>query len=187
MGHIAENDETAVSLELERTFLLKYLPENLGKCSFKEVLDIYVPKAARHPRIRIRKMGQTFEITKKEQISKADASRQTEQTLPLTKEEFRALSKLEGKRIYKRRYIYNYKGRTAEIDIFKKELEGLAIAEFEFNDYSDMNSFKMPEFCLADVTQEEFIAGGVLCGKSYPDIEKKLSKFGYSKIIYNGK
>lgn len=35
---------------------------------------------------------------------------------------------------------------------------------------------------LAEVTQEEFIAGGMLCGKNYDDISDKLEKFGYSKI-----
>ena len=41
----------------------------------------------------------------------------------------------------------------------------------------------MPDFCLADVTQEEFVAGGALCGKKYPDIEQKLAAFGYSRIL----
>lgn len=40
----------------------------------------------------------------------------------------------------------------------------------------------MPEFCLADVTQDAFIAGGMLAGKSFKDIEKDLGKFNYQKI-----
>lgn len=32
-------------------------------------------------------------------------------------------------------------------------------------------------------TQENFVAGGMLCGKSYEGIEKDLAKFGYQKLF----
>ena len=41
----------------------------------------------------------------------------------------------------------------------------------------------IPNFCLAEVTQEEFTAGGMLCGKSYEEIEPRLRGFGYSKLF----
>lgn len=40
----------------------------------------------------------------------------------------------------------------------------------------------MPDFCLADVTQEKFTAGGILAGKKYSDIEAELEKYGYKKF-----
>lgn len=40
----------------------------------------------------------------------------------------------------------------------------------------------MPDFCLADITQEDFIAGGMICGKTYADIESEVQRFGYVKI-----
>ena len=43
----------------------------------------------------------------------------------------------------------------------------------------------MPDFCLADVTQEVFIAGGMLCGKCYKDIEDDLARIGYKKLSVN--
>ncbi len=84
--------------------------------------------------------------------------------------------------MYNRRYLYDYKTRKAEIDIYKGHLEALVVIDFEFDNVEDMDSFEMPDFCLADVTQEEFVAGGMLCGKRYSDIERDLSRFGYSKI-----
>jgi len=45
------------------------------------------------------------------------------------------------------------------------------------------DNFQMPDFCLVDVTPEVFIAGGVICGKTYADIEDSLKKFGYSKLF----
>lgn len=170
------------SIELEKTYLAKYLPKDLEKCEFKEMVDIYIPKSAVHSHLRIRKSDKKFEITKKEPVAGRDSSKQLEQTIPLTEEEFNDLSKLEGKRVYKRRYLYDYKTRKAEIDIFKGDLEGLVVIDFEFDNVEDMDSFEMPDFCLADVTQEEFVAGGMLCGKRYSDIERDLSRFGYSKI-----
>jgi hypothetical protein len=40
----------------------------------------------------------------------------------------------------------------------------------------------MPGFCLADVAQELFIAGGMLCGKTYTEIEGDLERFSYKRL-----
>ncbi len=40
----------------------------------------------------------------------------------------------------------------------------------------------MPDFCLVEVTQEDFVAGGMLCGKSYEDIKADLDRYGYTKL-----
>jgi len=168
------------TVELERTYLAKFLPNNLK--NGKEVLDIYIPKFARHPVLRIRKNGDKFEITKKYPVKNGDASKQTEHTIILTEEEFDELSKLEGKRTSKIRYVINYNGILCEIDVFQGALKGLVLIDFEFSSEKDKDEFKMPDFCLVDVTQEEFLAGGMLCGKSYDDIKEKLEKFGYKKL-----
>ena len=54
--------------------------------------------------------------------------------------------------------------------------------DFEFETEEEKEKFEMPEFCLADVTQENFIAGGMLAGKKYKDIEKELERFEYKKL-----
>ena len=171
-------------IELERTFLTKNLPSNLKDCKSKEILDIYIPQAREHPTLRIRKNGGKFEITKKEPINKTDSSKQLEQTIPLTKEEFEELAKLEGKRVRKIRYYYPLGGKTFEVDVFQDSLKGLVIVDIEFEKESEKDNFKMPEFCLADVTKEKFTAGGMLCGKTYKDIEQALEKFGYKKLEF---
>lgn len=169
-------------IELEKTFLIKFLPENLKKCKFKEVIDIYFPKNSSHPKIRLRKSGDNYELTKKEPVNEGDASHQNEQTIILTKPEFEALSAVEGKKVHKLRYYYQYKGRIAEIDVFQGNLKGLVVVDFEFKKIEDKDDFEIPDFCLADITQEDFIAGGMICGKSYGDIEQNLKKFNYKKI-----
>ncbi len=170
-------------IELEKTYLAKFLPSGLKNCKSIEIIDVYIPKSSTHPTLRIRKNGDEFEITKKEPVKGKDSSRQLEQTIPLTEAEFKELMKLDGKKVRKIRLFYDYKGKVAEIDIFQDELKGLVLVDFEFKNLKEKESFKMPDFCLAEITQELFTAGGILCGKSYKDIEKDLKKFNYSKLF----
>ena len=169
-------------IELEKTYLAKSLPDNLKECKSKEIIDVYIPKSSVHPTLRLRKNGDKFELTKKEPVD-GDVSRQEEQTIVLTEEEFNDLDKhLDGKRVSKIRYFYDYEGRTAEIDVFQEDLTGLVVVDFEFTDPKDKDDFEMPDFCLADITPEEFIAGGMICGKTYEDIKEDLERFGYQKL-----
>ncbi len=170
-----------MEIELERTFLLKKIPEGLKDCKSIEIFDIYIPQSAPHPILRIRKRGEVFEMTKKAPIEN-DSSEQEERTISLSKEELSELSTLEGKRLRKIRYFYPINNRTAEIDIYLDNLEGLATADFEFKTVEEKTNFVMPNFCLAEVTQEEFAAAGYLAGKKYEDIQSFLEKYNYKKI-----
>lgn len=170
-------------IELEKTYLAKNLPEKLQSCEFREIIDIYISKSDKHPKLRIRKNGNKYEITKKKPVNHKDASYQKEQTIILTVSEFEALRKIDGRIIRKLRYYYDYNGRTAEFDIFQDSLKGLVVVDFEFSTIKEKDIFEMPKFCLADVTQEIFIAGGIICGKNYKDIEDNLNRFGYKKLF----
>jgi CYTH domain-containing protein len=169
-------------LELEKTFLAKFIPD-ISQCKNKEIFDIYFPKNSYHPNLRIRKNGNRFEITKKTMIDN-DPSKQLENNIPLSEDEFIGLSKADGKRVKKTRYYYNYNGRIAEIDIFQEDLYGLVLVDFEFDNEDDKNNFPLPEFCLLDITGIEVIAGGMLCGRKYQDIESQLNELGYKKLEY---
>lgn len=169
-------------IEIEKTYLLKYLPEGYEKFPSKEIIDSYIPGDVAHPNMRLRKSGSKLELTKKQPVEGNDSSHQLEQTIKLSEIEYAALDKINSKVVSKIRYQYPYFGLTAEIDIFQGELKGLVVVDFEFNTLDERDSFVMPDFCLADVTQDLFIAGGMLCGKKYADIESDLEKFNYKKI-----
>ncbi|NTW33981.1 MAG: hypothetical protein HGB12_15420, partial [Bacteroidetes bacterium] len=77
---------------------------------------------------------------------------------------------------------YHHDHFIAEVDVFQDGLKGLVLIDFEFENDVEKEIFSVPDFCLADVTAEVFIAGGVLAGKSYNDIEKELEKFSYKKL-----
>ena len=171
-------------LEYERTFLAKQIPEGLKACKSKELIDIYIPKVIEiHAPIRIRKNGEKYEITKKTTVVEGDHSVKNEQTIDLLKHEFDKLEKeISGRRVRKMRYLYPVNGKTAEVDVFMEALTGLILIDFEFATIEEKDAFKMPFFCLADVTQEEFVAGGMLCGKRYADLEKDLARYSYQKL-----
>ncbi|MEK7650500.1 MAG: hypothetical protein AAB364_01355 [Patescibacteria group bacterium] len=168
--------------ELELTYLAKTLPSDLEKAEKKEMLDIYIPASSDHPTLRIRKNGDKHEITKKQPIVDGDASRQLETTIKLTPAEFADLSQLPGKRVQKTRYLFQENNVNYEIDVFGGDLTGLVLVDVEFPTVEAKSAFSPPDWCLAEVTQETFLAGGMLCGKKYSDIENNLAKFGYQKV-----
>jgi len=168
-------------IELEKTYLLKYLPEDIKEKQSIEIFDIYIPKSADHSILRIRKRGEVCEITKKQPIHGNDSSEQQENTISLSQEEFLALTTVDGKKLHKLRYIYPCGDNTAEIDVYQDDFKGLVFVDFEFKTSEDKDKFLMPDFCLAEITQEKFCAAGWLAGKKYSDIEEFLERYNYKK------
>jgi CYTH domain-containing protein len=166
-------------VELELTYLAKTLPTNLKKYPSKSIIDLYINNGTNHSDLRIRQNGDRYELTRKTPVEDGDASKQTEITIALNQREFESFSNADSRRVAKTRYFYDHRGRTAEFDVFKGNLTGLVVIDFEFDNEDEKELFKMPDFCLADITQETFIAGGVLAGKSISDIKNELQKFSY--------
>lgn len=177
-------NQSKEEIEYELTYLAKCIPSEAMEISSFDMVDIYLPEQLDvHPRLRVRKQGKEYMITKKLPVSGEDASTHSENTIPLSIEEFRCLKKSSSRLVRKERKCIVIEGRRAEIDIFQGELEGLVLIDFEFSSKSEMEGFVPPDCCLADVTQENFIAGGLLAGKKYSDIEPDLMRLNYEKIL----
>jgi len=170
------------SLEIEKTYLAKRFPVDLSSIKSKKIVDIYIPEEAIVPSIRLRQNGEKYEFTKKVQVDPNNASVHVEHTVPLSKSEFEYLGK-SGKVVEKTRYYFDFENFPCELDVFSGELEGLVLVDFEFKDQESYKQFKMPGFCLVDVTQENFIAGKNLAGKKYEDLLSDLVRLGYSKVV----
>lgn len=166
-----------IEIELEKTYLVKNPPSDLEKYPKVELIDIYLPKSSPHPDLRIRRKGEKYEITKKSPVKDNDASAQTEHTIKLTKEEYQTLEKIDGLKIRKFRYSYPYGGQTGEIDVFQDNLSGLILADFEFKTEKERDEFPLPSFCLADVTNDPVIAGGILASKKFSDLTYLFDKY----------
>jgi len=145
--------------------------------------DTYFPEdQSIHAHLRVRAKDNRYEITKKVSVVKGDASAHVESTIPLDTDEFSALSAASSRKVRKDRFKTMIDGHQAEVDIFRGLLTGLVLIDFEFESYEDKASFEPPASCLVDVTQEEFLAGGVLSGRTYKDIEPELTRLGYQKL-----
>ncbi len=168
-------------IELESTYLAAFLPDGLDACPRVEIEDYYFPANEPMPRLRIRRKDDRYQLTKKTPIH-GDVSRQIEEHIDLSAAEYNALKKGASRGIIKTRYLMPYGDLTAEIDVFQDALNGLCLVEFEFPNQARKNSFTPPTFCLADVTHEDFIAGGALAGRDYKDIESDLRRFDYTSI-----
>lgn len=169
------------SLEIEKTYLAKYIPVELSTLRSKAIKDVYIPDTEK-PTIRLRQNGDKYEMTKKVQVSEGDASAHTEYTIPLSGGEFMVFTELSKKTVEKTRYYYEYLGYTIEIDVFSGLLQGLVVVDVEFPNSEAYEAFTMPDFCLVDITQEDFIAGKYLAGRSIQDISGDLDRLGYTVI-----
>ncbi len=170
-------------IELELTYLAKEVPAEVRTTDSLPLLDIYIPPDPRvHSSLRLRKRGDTYEITKKIPLRAGDASVMQEFTIPISNVEFEALARASDKLVRKDRYKVVLNGHTAEVDVFRDKLEGLVLIDFEFATEAEKATFAPPTCCLADVTQEEFVAGGYLAGKGYSDIAGELTRFNYTSL-----
>lgn len=171
-----------VQTEIETTYLAASLPNDLASYEHKELIDVYFPAESIHPKLRIRKKGDSYVLTKKTQLQASDASIQSEENVILSKEEFEALRAGHNKEVSKIRYNMAIGSNMAEIDVFTGDLEGLVLVDFEFASVEERDAFVKPDFCGADVTQEDFIAGGMLAGKTLNDITSDLNRLQYVPI-----
>lgn len=168
------------NIEFELTFLARYIPSEIRNVEPSRLVDVYIPDGHDiHSQLRLRKSGNKYEITKKQPVKSGDASEQTEYTIPLNENEFIILSSVSNKRIEKDRYRVIIDGHVAEVDVFMVALIGLVLIDYEFKSNEDKDSFIPPECCLAEVTQEDFVAGGNIAGKSYTDIANDLARYNY--------
>ncbi|HSX33312.1 MAG TPA: hypothetical protein VLF91_03180 [Candidatus Saccharimonadales bacterium] len=171
-----------VELELEKTYLLKKLPDNLASCPSEIISDAYIPAGQEHPVLRLRRRGDHYELTKKQPVDGKDSTRQNEHTIKLSPEEAAAFTTVDAKRFTKRRYYCDINGHKAEVDLYQDALAGLAFTDFEFDNDAALQAFTMPDICLADVSQEKIFAGGMLAGKTYADLQTKLDEYHYQPL-----
>lgn len=175
----------STEIELEKTYLAKSLPAGIKKAKSVLIRDIYIPESAGRAHLRLRQKDDSYVITKKQPVSGDDSSKQYEHTIELEKDEFMAIATCSNKDFTKRRYLMDLAGHPAEVDVYEGKLLGLVVIDFEFDSETEKDAFVTPDFVLADVTEEEAIAGGYLAGKSIEDIMPLLDKYGYKKMEIN--
>lgn len=152
--------------EIERKFLVKYLPENLDSYICHDIIQSYI---STNPTIRIRKRDDEYILT----VKGGGLMKRIEYELPLTQEQFDNLRrKTEGNTIVKKRYIIPLENDLkAELDVYYEDLSGFMNVEVEFSSEREALIFTPPDWFGQEITQD----------KRYSNAN--LSKFGISNLL----
>lgn len=157
------------SVEIERKYLVKRIPDNIESFSKLKIEQGYL---CRNPVLRIRKSNEDYYLTykarnkckaksenmaKNSSISATGAIVREEVELPLSKEAYDTLKgKIEGNMVYKTRCLIPiHGGLTAELDIFDGLLKGLMLVEVEFANVEEANRFLPPAWFGKDVSGDK--------------------------------
>jgi len=137
------------NIEIERKFLVKKIPDNLDTYERIDMTQGYLNTA---PVVRVRKENDDYVLTYKG----SGLLSHSEYNLPLNKEAFEhLLKKCDGIIISKSRYKIPIENNlTAELDIFKGDLDSLKLVEVEFDSVEEANNFIPPEWFGEDVTTD---------------------------------
>ena len=135
-------------MEIERKFVVKYLPEGIDDAPYTDIRQSYISV---EPVIRIRKADDEYILTIK---GRGDISRE-EKEIFISRQEYENLrKKVETREVVKRRYFYPLEdGHTAEIDMYEGELDGFKIVEVEFESIEEAEAFTPPDFFGKDVSR----------------------------------
>lgn len=154
-------------LEIERKYLIKNLPSDLEDYPFKEISQTYLSQPGVPPTIRVRQWGDSFCMTVKSHQEDSIACHEVE--FEIKKEYYDQLCLMSPHRlIQKRRYFIPWQEREIELDIFKGKLEGLILAEIEFESLKASESSPTPSWFGEEVTQDFRYSNNTLSSKGIP-------------------
>jgi CYTH domain-containing protein len=138
-----------IAAEIERKFILDSAPEWLTDHPADEIHQGYLAIVGGEREVRVRTKGSARVLT-----VKVGSGREREEVeIELTQEQFDELWPLtEGARVEKTRYRVPSGDLTIEIDVFGNALNGMVMAEIEFESTAQSEEFEPPEWLGSEVT-----------------------------------
>jgi CYTH domain-containing protein len=138
-------------MEIERKFLVDRPPDLTSRSSTR-IEQGYLSLIEHGAEVRLRRRDGELTLT----VKGGGGRERTEVELPLTGEQFEELWPFtEGRRLVKVRHLVPVGGLTAEVDVYEGELEGLRIAEVEFESEVEADRFNPPEWLGDEVTGDQ--------------------------------
>lgn len=138
--------------EIERKFLVKELPKDLENYPSNEIQQGYIQIRDDSTEERVRKKSTQYFHT----VKSGEGLIRQESEREITQEEFGGLwPKTEGKRIHKTRYDIEYGDLFIELDVFSGSLDGLVVAEVEFESKEESSKFTPPKWFGSEITNDE--------------------------------
>jgi CYTH domain-containing protein len=137
-------------MEVERKFLVPE-PPDLGGAEAVEIDQGYLAIGS-DAEVRLRRKGDTLLLTAK----RGGGLSREEAEVELDRDAFERLWPLtEGRRLHKRRHLVPHGDLAIEVDVYARGLEGLVVAEIEFDSEEAARAFVPPEWLGEDVTGDE--------------------------------
>jgi adenylate cyclase len=134
-------------VEVERKFLVPHPPELEGTES-DEIEQGYLAVGA-DGEVRLRRKGDQLLLTAK----RGSGISRDEAEVELDPEAFERLWPLtEGRRLHKRRHVIPQGDLKIEVDVYEGDLEGLVVAEIEFDSKEEARGFEPPDWIGEEVT-----------------------------------
>lgn len=138
--------------EIERKFLIKRLPANLGRAKSHRILQGYLATEPDDRHVRVRKKGNNASLT----FKLVRGNQRDEREINLTPKQFAALwPGTAGRRLRKVRYEIPWKTFVVEIDVYGGKNKGLVVAEVEFPTLTACRKFKPPDWFGREVTGQK--------------------------------
>ena len=151
-------------MEIERKFLVERPPE-LGAASAERIEQGYLAAEEDGGEVRVRRKGDDTVLT----VKRGEGLARDEVEIRLDDDEFEALWPLtEGRRMVKTRHSLDHQGRTIEVNVYGGELEGLVVAEVEFESKGDAGAFEPPDWLGTEVTDDRHYANRSLAERGAP-------------------
>jgi adenylate cyclase len=153
----------AAGREIERKFLVSAIPPEADGAV--PILQGYLPLTSDDAELRVRRKGDATVLT----VKRGHGLDRGEEEVAISDEVFDALWPLtEGRRIEKRRYEILHAGATIELDEFGGDLEGLLLAEVEFDSTDASERFDPPGWLERDVTDDPAYSNRALAEQGAP-------------------
>jgi CYTH domain-containing protein len=150
-------------VEVERKFLVSDRPDLDGTES-DEIEQGYLAIGT-DGEVRLRRRGEKLLLTAK----RGGGISRDEAEVGLDREAFERLWPLtEGRRLHKRRHVLPHGDLSIELDVYEGDLEGLAVAEIEFETEDEARAFEPPDWIGDEVTGDERYLNETLAAKGRP-------------------
>jgi CYTH domain-containing protein len=152
--------------EIERKFLVGE-PPSLRGCTSVRIEQGYLA-IEEGTEVRLRRADEERLLT----VKRGHGEVREEVEIALEREQFDALWPLtEPRRIQKTRWLLPLDGGlTVELDVFEGKLEGLVVAELEFDSAAASRSFQPPSWLGEEITGDGRYAGQSLAQKGRPQV-----------------
>jgi CYTH domain-containing protein len=179
-SHIGENRKVQLPpkyarIERERRFLLERFPTAENVKRTLQLADRYIDGTALRLREQREQGGPTvYKLTQKVPVRASGAQQGFITTMYITKDEFSVLAQLWAKTLSKSRHSVPPFG----IDVFEGALEGLVLAEAEFDTPDAAAALTLPSFIYREVSADERFTGGKLVRTSRRDLQILLHEYG---------